>query len=315
MLTSHLPLIAEIYGSDVAGDPLMLMFVAGTAFLLGAVIGSFLNVCISRLPVISIVQQYNSGDDTLRAEIIEALDEDPAKAQAMIDEMRQEKVTISKPRSRCPQCKNQIAWFDNIPIGAWLMLGGKCRHCGLKISPIYPTVELLTGLAFAFLVLKFGLVVGGIYSIIFASLVVITGVDIAIFEIPDEIVLPGIPLGLLATWVLPVTFTEAAIGVLVGGGIPYLVGKGYYLLTKREGMGFGDVKMLAMLGAFFGWKGVIAILLLASFVGATIGLTLVVLRRHESRAMLPFGPFLALGAVVFMVAGPELVNWYLGMGG
>ncbi|MCZ7584091.1 MAG: A24 family peptidase [Deltaproteobacteria bacterium] len=180
---------------------------------------------------------------------------------------------------------------------------------------MYPLVETLAGLAAAYLVLQFGVIVGPIYFAVFAGLVVITGVDLAIFEIPDEIVLPGIPLGLLATLVTPTTFTDAVIGVAIGAGVPYGIGKLYYLIMKREGMGFGDVKMLAMIGAFFGWKGVVAVLLVASIAGSVVGIGLVVFRGREARALIPFGPFLALGTLAYMLAGPEMIALYLRVSG
>ncbi len=309
-----LPLLAELAGPLAAADPAFIAFVAGCAFAFGAVIGSFLNVCISRLPIMSIVSQYKSGNDELRLEIAESLSENGRDGQELIDEMIAESPNLSRPRSRCPQCKNLIAWYDNIPIASWILLRTHCRHCTQKISAWYPTIELISGLALALFILRFDLAVGGIYYLVFAAMIVITGVDLAIFEIPDEIVIPGIPLGLLASIVLPTTFGDAVIGAIVGGAIPFFIAKGYFLLMKREGMGFGDVKLLAMIGAFFGWQGVIVTLLIASLVGSVVGISLIVLAKREARALIPFGPFLALGTTIYMLRGPQLIEWYTNIG-
>ncbi len=311
---TNLTILAELAGPEVAADPIFIAFVAGSAFAFGAVIGSFLNVCIARLPIMSIVSQYKNGDDGLRKEIVESLSVDGPDGKKLVDEMIAENPNLMKPRSRCPQCKNLIAWYDNIPIASWILLRTHCRHCNKKISALYPAVELISGLALAYFILRFDLAVGGIYYLVFASMLVVTGVDLAIFEIPDEIVIPGIPLGLAASIILPATLTEAVIGAAVGGAIPYAIAKGYYLLMKREGMGFGDVKLLAMIGAFFGWKGVIVVLLVASMVGSVTGLSLIALQKREARALIPFGPFLALGTVVYMLWGPELIAWYTNIG-
>jgi leader peptidase (prepilin peptidase)/N-methyltransferase len=205
-----------------------------------------------------------------------------------------------------------IAWYDNIPIASWILLRARCRHCALSISPMYPLVELVSGLVAVYLVLRFGVLVGPIYFAVYAAMLVITGVDLAIFEIPDEIVLPGIPLGLLASVVLPVDFVDAAIGVAAGGGIPFVIAKAYLALTGREGLGMGDVKMLAMVGAFFGWQGVIAVLLIASALGSVVGIGWLVVKRRGARSWIPFGPFLALGTLAYMLVGPKILDWYLG---
>jgi leader peptidase (prepilin peptidase) / N-methyltransferase len=305
-----LPLLTKIYGPEIASDPMFIAFIAASAFAFGSVIGSFLNVCISRLPVVSIVSQYRKADDETRTEILAALDGDPAAAKEMIEEMTREDIGIVRPRSRCPNCRNSIAWHDNVPIASWLLLRAKCRHCAQPISIVYPLVEMLCGLALAYLVLRFDIVVGAIYFLFFGAMVVVTGVDLLIYEIPDEIVFPGIPLGLLASAVLPTTFTEALIGAIAGGGVIWLIGAGHYLLTKKHGMGFGDVKLFAMVGAFFGWKGVLAALLVASFVGSIAGISLVVFRKRHFRTEIPFGPFIALGSIIYMLAGPQLLEFY-----
>ncbi len=305
-------MLAKLYGPDLAADPMVIALVTGSAFAFGASIGSFLNVCVARMPIMSLVTQYKSGDEAVRKEIVESLDEDPDTARGMMTKMVEARLGLAKPRSHCPTCQQPIAWYDNIPLASWILLGARCRHCRERISPVYPAVELMSGVALALLVWYFGLVVGPIYFAIYAALLVVTGVDLAIYEIPDEIVLPGIPLGILASFVLPVSLRDAVIGAVVGGALPYAIAKGYLLVTKREGMGFGDVKLLAMIGAFFGWQGVVVVLLVASAVGSVVGLGWILATRREARTLIPFGPFLSLGAMVYMVAGPQLVGWYTG---
>jgi leader peptidase (prepilin peptidase)/N-methyltransferase len=244
------------------------------AFLLGAVIGSFLNVCVWRVP---------------RGE------------------------SIVSPGSRCPNCHGAIRWRDNIPLISYLLLRGHCRACGGAISARYPAVEALTGVMLVVLLYRFGLSPAlGVYTALVAALIVVSFIDWDQQIIPDVISLPGIVLGLVVSALgQGPPLLDSIIGVLVGGGILYAVAVGYRVLTGREGMGGGDIKLLAMMGAFLGWRGVLVTLIIGSFTGAVVGVSLIVARRTESRIPIPFGPFLALGAVCALVFGDQLIEWYL----
>ncbi len=243
-------------------------------FVFGMVIGSFLNVCICRLPACQ---------------------------------------SVVHPRSSCPQCGHLIRAYDNIPVLSYLLLRGRCRDCAARISPRYPLVELLSGTFAAMTVIRFG--VGWTALVVFlliAALLVITFIDIDHRIIPDVISLPGIPLGLAASFgpglVPPL---EALIGILAGGGSLFLVAWGYQIITKREGMGGGDIKLLAMLGAFIGWKGVLFTIFVASLTGTLAGVALMFQRREGMKLAVPFGPFLAVGAMAYVFIGPEVMHWYL----
>jgi leader peptidase (prepilin peptidase)/N-methyltransferase len=247
------------------------------AFVFGAIVGSFLNVCIWRLPL---------GE------------------------------SVVSPPSHCPACGTTIRARDNIPLLAYLWLRGRCRSCGARISLRYPAVELLTGLAAVLLLYHFGpSPTLAAYGLFVGALIVITFIDVDHQIIPDVISLPGILLGVIFSalgWAVPLL--NSVVGVLLGGGLLYLVAVGYHAWTGREGMGGGDIKLLAMIGAFLGWRGVLVTLLLGSFSGAVIGIVLIVARGGDSRLPIPFGPFLALGAACALFFGDALIRWYLHIG-
>ncbi|HPD56152.1 MAG TPA: prepilin peptidase [Smithellaceae bacterium] len=236
------------------------------AFIFGAVVGSFLNVCIYRLP---------------------------------------DKTSIIKPLSRCPRCEKPIRFYDNIPIISFFILKGKCRDCGGKISWRYPLVELITAVLALLLFLTFGFSLKFLAAFVFtAALVVITFIDLDHQIIPDIITLPGIPIFLLAgIFIMKVPWPEAVIGVLAGGGVLFAIAFVYEALTKREGMGGGDIKLLGMIGGFFGWKALIFILLVSSLTGALIGIAAMIIKKQDMKYALPFGPFLAAAAVAYFFCG------------
>jgi len=238
----------------------------------GAIIGSFLNVCIWRIP-------------------------------------REESIVF--PASHCPVCSHPIRFFDNIPIISWLILRGRCRDCGASITPRYPLVEALTAVLAVLLYWKYGFSLQFLCAFLFtAALIVITFIDIDYQIIPDVISLPGIPLCFLAAvFVMGVPFLESLIGILVGGGILYVIAVGYEWITKREGMGGGDIKLLAMLGAFFGWKSLLFIVLCSSLTGAVVGMTAMVIQGQDMKYAVPFGPFLALGAVAYFFLGDAFLRY------
>ncbi len=245
-------------------------------FCFGAVVGSFLNVCILRLP----------------------LDE-----------------SVVSPGSRCPHCRCPIPWYLNIPLLSYLVLLGRCRRCGERISPVYPTVELITALLAVFLCMRFGLSWLFLAWFIFvASLIVISFIDLAHRIIPDVISLPGIPLGFVFSFFREdLSPLDSGLGLILGAGLLLAVSWGYFLFTRREGMGLGDVKLLAMIGAFLGWEGVLFVLLAASVIGAIIGTLIMVIMRSNLRLAIPFGPFLSIAAVGYLFFGESLVAWYLNL--
>lgn len=258
-------------------DSLFLTF----AVVFGLVIGSFLNVCIYRLP---------------------------------------QGLSVVVPRSHCPQCGRFIHWYENIPVLSYLMLGGRCHHCRKHISLRYPLVEGLTGLLSFLAMWKFGL--GPAYGLYFlcliAPLIVVAFIDLDHRMIPDFISLPGIAAGMLTTLLvndLPLTaaLLRSLWGILAGGGSLFLISWVYEKLRHQEGIGGGDVKLAAMLGAFFGWKGVFVILLLSSLLGSITGILLMIVLRKGLKLAIPYGPFLAGGALVHLFVGPELIQWYLGL--
>jgi leader peptidase (prepilin peptidase)/N-methyltransferase len=246
-------------------------------FILGAAVGSFLNVVAYRLP---------AGKSVVR------------------------------PPSHCPACGVNIRWYDNIPIFSWLFLRGRCRSCGIRISIQYPLVELANGLISLALFLRFGPTLS--FLVLFAlcsALVVITAIDLHHQIIPDVITLPGIVMGFALSFIIPGhSWLNSLLGILIGGGSLWLVIILYYLVKKEEGMGFGDVKFLAMLGAFLGWRSIPFIIFVASLVGAVVGVILMKVQKKDGKLAIPFGPFLAAGALLFIFYGPQIIHWYLGLG-
>lgn len=242
-------------------------------FIFGICIGSFLNVCIYRLP---------------------------------------ESKSIVHPRSLCPHCGALIRFYDNIPLFSYIALRAKCRHCGARISLRYPVIEFISGIFAVGVFLKFGISVEAlIYYTFIATLLVITFIDIDHQIIPDIISLPGIPIFFAASFALPdMTFVESILGILIGGGSLFLVAWLYHLITRREGMGGGDIKLLAMMGAIIGWKGVLFTIFTASAVGTLAGLVVILTAGKTMKLKIPFGPFLAIGAIAYIFLGPQLIAWY-----
>jgi len=264
------------------GDMLLLEIFS---FILGAIVGSFLNVCIFRIP--------------------------------------REK-SIVRPGSSCPGCSSPIRFYDNIPLMSYLVLRGKCRKCGEPISIRYPAVELLTALFFAGIAWRFGLSVDAAAALVFACiLVVISFIDLEFQIIPDIFSLGGLVLGLLLSFLRTTPFfgqellvpfgslpaiLQSLLGVLLGGGILYAIARLYEVVRKAEGMGGGDIKLLAMIGAFCGITGVVFSLVAGSIVGALVGLPLMLIKGQGTKYAVPFGPFLSLGALLYVYAGNTLIN-------
>jgi leader peptidase (prepilin peptidase)/N-methyltransferase len=244
------------------------------SILLGALVGSFLNVCIFRLP---------------------------------------KEESIVWPGSHCPHCKNPIQFYDNLPVISYILLRAKCRHCHSPISLQYPLVEGITALGSLVLFMKFGPSLSYLfYFVLVAALIVIAVIDLYHQIIPDVISLPGIGVGLGGSLIIPqITFFNSLVGTLLGGGSLFLVATLYQWLFKREGMGGGDVKLLAMIGAFLGWKAVILTILLSSLIGSITGIIMMVLKGKDFKYAIPFGPFLSLGAVIALFYQNEIIFWYL----
>jgi leader peptidase (prepilin peptidase)/N-methyltransferase len=217
------------------------------------------------------------------------------------------------PASACGGCGRELRWFENIPIVSWVVLGAKCARCKAPISVQYPLVEATTALLF---VLVTWLTPAGpllaARLIFVCGLVVLFGIDLEHQILPNSITLPGVVAGLIFSLAGPPGLRDSVIGVLLGGGVLYAIAAGYYLWRREEGLGMGDVKMLAMIGAFLGWQAVLLTLVLASLSGAVIGVAMMALQRGTMKYALPFGTFLALGALVAMLAGEPIVDWYLG---
>jgi leader peptidase (prepilin peptidase)/N-methyltransferase len=243
--------------------------------LVGLAIGSFLNVVIHRLP-------------------------------------RRE--SLVSPGSRCPSCGYALGAVDNVPVLSWVLLGGRCRKCRTRISVRYPVVELVTAAVFIAHYYVFGWTPLLAVRLVFASsLVALFAIDLEHHLLPDAITLPGIVVGLLASLFLPPGIRDALIGILAGGGVLWLIGEAYYRYAGEEGMGGGDVKMLAMIGAFLGWKLVIVTLVFSSIAGAVIGLAVIAIRRGGMKYALPYGTFLSVAALVASLYGEQIVHWYTGL--
>ncbi len=245
-------------------------------FIFGALFGSFANVAILRIPK---------------------------------DE------SVVTPSSHCYSCKKNIRFYDNIPILSWLILKGKCRHCGVKFSFRYCLVEILTGFLFAIAFMKLG------FSwfllevlVLLLGLVIVSFIDLDHFIIPDKISLPGIALGLLGGLLNPErAFMDSLLGMLLGGGFLWAVAYVYYLIKKEEGMGGGDIKLLAWIGAVLGWMSVPFIILGSSILGSIVGIMLIAKAKGNLKTVIPFGPYIALAAVIYIAGGDVIAKWYLNL--
>ncbi len=260
------------------------------SFIFGSIVGSFLNVCIYRLP-------------------------------------RNE--SIAYPGSHCPSCKKEIRPYNNIPILSYFILGGKCPECGSKIGATYPLVEIISGLLFVATIWAFGIGVQTLfYLILFSALIVITFIDLEHLIIPNVITYPGIAAGILynalrTDWTTTVEHLsqfspgfqgffellgqvpvlDSVFGTLLGGGVLLLIAYIYEAIKKRQGMGIGDVKLLAMIGAFFGWEGVLFVLFLGAILGSVVGVAIIISKKGDLKYAMPFGPFLAVSAIVYAFTG------------
>lgn len=238
----------------------------------GLIWGSFYNVCILRLPV---------GESVVRH------------------------------GSRCPKCAKKILWYQNIPVLSWLALRGRCANCRQPISWEYPVVELATSALFILTALHFGLGARFLGYIVFLSaLLVVSVIDLHHRIIPDEISLPGILVGFGASaWLGDITWVESLVGILLGGGSFFLIAYGYEKLAGREGLGGGDVKLLAMIGAWIGYKNVFIVILLSSILGSLVGIVIMLFKGRDMKTAIPFGPFLSVSAALCVFSGNRFADF------
>ncbi len=247
----------------------------GVVIALGLVWGSFFNVCIHRIP---------RGESVLR------------------------------PKSRCPACGRPLAWYDNLPIVGYLALGARCRWCRASISAQYPLVEATTALLFLAQYRDVG------WGSLLAARLVFTGALVVLFVIdlrhrilPNVITIPGIVVGVALSFFVPPGWRDSIIGMLLGGGALLAIAELYRIVRREEGLGMGDVKMLAMIGAFLGWQLTLLTLFLSSLAGSVVGILMMVTRKGGLKYALPYGAFLAIGALVASLVGSEVIKWYLSL--
>jgi leader peptidase (prepilin peptidase) / N-methyltransferase len=257
----------------IVDTPPAFQIAAAGAF--GAIVGSFLNVCIYRLPL---------------------------------------KQSIVWPGSACPHCRRELSWYENIPVLSFAVLGGKCRTCRKSIGVRYPVIEAITAIMFAAAWWYYGPgPLLGSRLLFGCALIVLFAIDLEHHLLPNAITLPGIAIGLLFSLFTEPGWLASLLGVLLGGGLLYATAEAYYRVRREEGLGMGDVKMLAMVGAFLGWKLTVLTLMLSSVSGAVIGLLMIAAKRGSMKYALPFGTFIALGAAAAATVGPALLDWYLGL--
>ena len=246
----------------------------GLVVALGLAIGSFLNVCIYRLP---------------RGE------------------------SVVNPPSRCPSCGRGLRWFENVPVLGYLLLAGRCRTCRAVVSPMYPIVEAGTALLFLLQYWQLGWQpLLGVRLVFVAAMIALFVIDLQHRILPNVITLPGVVIGVAASLLFEPGWRASLIGVAVGGGALWAIGEAYFRIRGEEGMGMGDVKMLAMIGAFLGWQLMLVTLLIASLAGSVFGGGMILLHRGSMKYALPLGSFLAAGALITTHVGQRLLSWYLG---
>lgn len=259
----------------------MFEYAVFVVFLFGITWGSFLNVCIHRLPL---------GE------------------------------SIVFPSSHCPQCNTAILWRDNIPLLGWVLLRGRCRQCRGSISPIYPLVELLAGLLAVQVVLHYGFHWENLVLIILGyAFIVLSFIDFRHYILPDVITLPGMVLGVVVAWsgwlvpALP-EIRESVMGLVIGGGGLWAFGWTFQKITGKVGMGFGDVKLLGMIGAWMGWQALPFTLFFSALLGSVVGIAWMMWANRDRSQPIPFGPYLAGAAWVYLFIGDSVYAWYLGKG-
>jgi leader peptidase (prepilin peptidase)/N-methyltransferase len=285
---------------------------AGSVLLIGLIVGSFLNVVIYRLPIMLEREWRTQAADVL------------AGGSTSASEPSNARFNLSTPRSACPKCKAPITAWQNIPVVSWLVLRGRCASCKTKISARYPLVELVTGILSAWVAWHFGFGVPAACALLVTwSLIALTGIDIDHQLLPDNITLPLMWAGLVAAVAMgpaigaavPVSPKDAVIGATAGYLSLWLIFHAFKLVTGKEGMGYGDFKLFAALGAWLGWKLLPLVIMLSAATGAVLGILMIALRGRDRSAPMPFGPYLAAAGWIAMMYGDALVNTYLRVSG
>ena len=268
---------------------------------LGLTVGSFLNVIIYRLPVMLDREWTQQCHDYLQHDATDT-------------ETRAEKFNLSYPPSTCPQCQHKIRAWENIPVISYIMLGGKCSHCKTSISIQYPLVETVTAILSVFVAWHFGATAQTMAALILTwSLVALTMIDAQKQILPDNITQPLLWLGIIVN--IPELFTSiesSVTGAIAGYLILWFIYHLFRILTGKEGMGYGDFKLLAALGAWMGWEMLPLIIVLSSVVGAIIGIAMIVFRKHDKGVPIPFGPYLAIAGWIAFLWGPQITRAWLG---
>lgn len=303
------------------------MFITIFCGLFGLIIGSFLTVCIYRLPLGRPADPLAPLEDGDAEEQEEVLAMPP---QAIIDEAGGKAISVwFPPRSFCPSCGHKLPWWHNIPLFSWILLRGRCGFCNAAVSVRYPLVELLTCLLALLSYYFYGLTPTALVIFAFScALLVLSIIDIDFYIIPNKITFPGVVIGFVLAGVnhfwhifsapVSVNLIQAFLGLLAGGGFLYLVAELYYLIRRKEGLGMGDVKLLAMTGVFFGMQGALYTIFIGSVLGAVLGGLHVLLTRGRWSQPLPFGPYLAFANILYIFSGDralasllqKLVNGY-----
>jgi leader peptidase (prepilin peptidase) / N-methyltransferase len=273
-------------------------FYLGTIFILGLLIGSFLNVVIFRLPIMM--------ENDWQQQCCELLSIDNVK-------YKKNKLNLITPRSRCPSCEHQISAMENIPVISYLFLKGKCNNCGIKISIRYPLIELASAITATIVAFYFGVSLQALFAICLTwALIALSMIDFDHQLLPDDITLPFLWFGIIINLFGTYTDIESSIiGAIFGYGSLWLVYISFKLVTGKEGMGHGDFKLLAVLGAWFGWQSLPLIIILSSVVGASIGILLMIFKSYNRTTAIPFGPYLAIAGWISMLWGPYIMSAYL----
>ncbi|WP_394172639.1 prepilin peptidase [Thalassotalea litorea] len=291
----------------------------GAVLLLGLIIGSFLNVVIYRLPKMLEQEWFCECRELLEEELNDkgskALRASRAEPGSSSQENKGQTLSLSKPASTCPYCGHKIKIWENIPVISWLFLKGKCSSCKKPISIRYPTIELITGVLSAVIAAHYGVTWTTLAMLVLTwCLIALTMIDFDNMILPDQITLPLVWLGLLLNLNgMFVDLQTAVIGAVAGYMSLYTVFWLFKLVTGKEGMGFGDFKLFAVFGAWFGWQLLPLLILMASLVGAIIGISLMVFRNHEGSKPIPFGPYLAIAGWITALWGEGIWSWYMGM--